>query len=177
MSNKAIDVAKFFTLLANANNEARLTHLQLQKLVYIAHGITLAMLDRPLISDPVIAWQYGPIIPALYWELKEHRGNPVPPLHHTPAIEHVEAEVLRAVYSAYGSLTGVQLSSIANITASPWELIWNRHLNGGPTLIPDDLIGNYYKRITECQNTQTPPPEEQKNPLSPKKKEKVFLFL
>ncbi|MCC7437458.1 MAG: DUF4065 domain-containing protein [Armatimonadetes bacterium] len=43
-----------------------LTPMKLLKLVYIAHGWHLGIMGKPLISDEVQAWKYGPVIPKLY---------------------------------------------------------------------------------------------------------------
>ena len=33
------------------------TNMQIQKMVYIAHGYMLGVYDRPLIVDPIEAWK------------------------------------------------------------------------------------------------------------------------
>src|SRR5687768_4006741 len=55
----------------------KLTNMELQKLVYIAHGYSLAILDRPLIKQYVEAWRYGPVIPDLYHALRQYRSGDV----------------------------------------------------------------------------------------------------
>ena len=52
------------------DNGIRIDPMKLQKLVYISHGWNLAIHGKPLISDPIQAWQYGPVIPVLYHEFK-----------------------------------------------------------------------------------------------------------
>ena len=47
-----------------------LTHLQLQRLVYIAYGFGLAIFNRRLFTEEIQAWPLGPIIPNLYHEFK-----------------------------------------------------------------------------------------------------------
>lgn len=40
---------------------------KLQKLVYFAHGLHLAIFDRPLVTDEIVqAGKLGPIFPSLY---------------------------------------------------------------------------------------------------------------
>ncbi len=54
-------VANEFIKLAKKHGKKPLTHMQLQKLVYIAHGWSFALGEEeaPLIADTVEAWDWG----------------------------------------------------------------------------------------------------------------------
>ena len=52
---------------AAAQEGRGLSIMTLLKFVYIAHGWTLALLDRPLITDLAEAWRYGPVVPSVYF--------------------------------------------------------------------------------------------------------------
>jgi len=49
-----------------------ITHLKLQKLVYISYGVYLAMTrgNKRLFNERIEAWPFGPVIPELYHEFK-----------------------------------------------------------------------------------------------------------
>ncbi|MYC99166.1 MAG: DUF4065 domain-containing protein [Gammaproteobacteria bacterium] len=47
-----------------------LTHLQLQRLVYIAYGFGLAIFNRRLFTEAIQVWRLGPVVPDLYHEFK-----------------------------------------------------------------------------------------------------------
>jgi len=68
-------------LLQKAAEEGRgLTPLQINKLVYICHGWTLALLDRPLNNNNVNqiqAWKYGPVVQKVYALLKDFGSQEV----------------------------------------------------------------------------------------------------
>jgi uncharacterized phage-associated protein len=51
--------------------------MQLQKLVYIAHGWNLAINGTPLTSDIPAAWDYGPVYRDLFEALRAYGSNPV----------------------------------------------------------------------------------------------------
>ena len=58
-------------------SEDKITNLKLVKLCYIAQGLSLALLDKPLFSEPIEAWQYGPVVPSVYHEFKHFRDQPI----------------------------------------------------------------------------------------------------
>jgi hypothetical protein len=53
------------------------SNMKLQKLVYIAHGWSLAILGKPLFYEPIYAWTYGPVVPRLYNALIKYGAGEV----------------------------------------------------------------------------------------------------
>ena len=72
----AIDVADQFIRLSVAD-ENPISHMQVQKLTFLAHAWGLGLGYGPLFQDAVEAWQYGPVIRMLYHALKHHGGKVV----------------------------------------------------------------------------------------------------
>jgi uncharacterized phage-associated protein len=71
MSNFRSPISTAFTVADEILKIAKrkglhITPMQLLKLVYIAHGWSLAILGRDLFPDRIEAWKYGPVIPDLY---------------------------------------------------------------------------------------------------------------
>ena len=57
-----------------------LTPLQINKLVYIAHGWILGVFGRPLIdnrNNQIQAWKYGPVVVGVYHMLKSYGDQPI----------------------------------------------------------------------------------------------------
>ena len=123
-----------------------LTPMQLMKLVYIAHGWSLAILNQDLFSDRIEAWKYGPVIPTLYQATKRFGRNAIP--HeliedHVPSRLPVEVQsFLEDVFSKYGHLSGISLSNLTHRPGSPWD---KRYRDGVMNIeIPDDIIREHY---------------------------------
>ena len=79
MENYALAIANYFIELAHKDN-IDIRPLKLMKLVYIAHGYILALLDKPTDGaklEKVEAWQYGPVFPSVYYSFKQYGGNPI----------------------------------------------------------------------------------------------------
>ena len=54
-----------------------LTPIHILKLVYIAHGWSLAIGEHPLIRNEIEAWEYGPVIRSLYDAVKRYGRDPI----------------------------------------------------------------------------------------------------
>jgi uncharacterized phage-associated protein len=73
-------VARFFLwLAAQEPEEATLTPLRLQKLLYYAQGWALGSRGAPLFDSEFEAWQHGPVVREVYGTFAEHEGRPIPP--------------------------------------------------------------------------------------------------
>jgi uncharacterized phage-associated protein len=70
------DVAKYFLWVANKQN-ASISNLKLQKLVYYAQAWHLAINGQELFAEDFQAWVHGPVIPELYNEYKRFEWMPI----------------------------------------------------------------------------------------------------
>lgn len=147
----AITVANAFLRLA-AEEGKKLTNMKLQKLVYIAHGWTLAILGRPLVREAVYAWQWGPVIRPLYEELKRYGAGvvteavPHPFYQHEEEIDSESMRIIRAVWKNYGKYPALQLSAITHKADTPWSETWKQ---GQYDEIPTRLIRDHYIKIRD----------------------------
>ena len=137
-------------IIALADNDGKpLTNMQLQKLVFLSHGYTLALLEHPLYYDDTYAWQWGPVIRSLYKSLQKYgRGVVKKPLDaeaedKLPS-DGAEMEIIEAVWEGYGHLSGGQLSTITHKRNTPWSRTWDSDPFG---IIPKSLIAKHYKGI------------------------------
>lgn len=139
IANKFIDIAK--------EVNKYLTPMQLIKLVYIAHGWSMALNDKQLVAEDVIAWKYGPVIPELYREIKSYRANNITKkitVSDNLDIKNEDVELIKEVYNKYGKFDGLELSAITHKKGSPWSKTWEKTPWG---VIPDADISNYYKML------------------------------
>jgi uncharacterized phage-associated protein len=146
MSVSSQAVANKFLQLANESGKP-LTNMQLQKLVFIAHGFTLAILDRPLYHKDTHAWQFGPVIPNLYKALQKYGNGFVKDSIETDDSldeDSPEMGIIKAVWKSYGHMTGAQLSSLTHKPGTPWSITWAEKQFG---VIQPEIISGHYKNI------------------------------
>ena len=126
------------------------SHLQIQKLMYYCHGWMLALYDRPLIDQDFEAWRYGPVEPTVYYSLSQHRSSPIRgliPIYEGDnlPLDNDEQVVLNGVLRVYGDYSGMELSAKTHASGTPWHICKNR----GKRYIPDDLMKNYFRRVSK----------------------------
>lgn len=155
-------IANSFLELASEGS-VPVTHMKLQKLVYITHGWHLAIYGQPLIRDEVQAWPYGPVIPVLYDEFKGFGGQPVdrffkkfdfkdgfdwsPPMI-VPLVENEEDRVLiKTIYDSYGKLSAIALSDLTHQSGSPWSRVFEQH--GAGAVIGNDVIQSHFAELAQ----------------------------
>ncbi|WP_430294274.1 Panacea domain-containing protein [Pseudomonas paraversuta] len=131
--------------------------MQLQKLVFFAHGAHLAAYEYPLVDTEVRAWDFGPVIPPLYERLREFGSGYVEPslidgsLRLQPS--STQHQAVRSVWEAYSRYDAWALSSISHQPGSPWDRVWN--YGGRYSIIPDSLTRQYYQNRITRRNTDS----------------------
>lgn len=104
-----------------------LTHLKVQKLLYFADGIHLAINDEPLFKEKIFAWQHGPVIKEVYSLLKKNENREIDFDDKTYDIIEVINnnprlyETLVTTYENYAGYTAWQLREKTHIVGSPWQ--------------------------------------------------------
>lgn len=139
---KAKSIANAFVTLANRDGYT-IDPMQLQKHMYFANGYYLAEHDgRTLINEYFEAWDYGPVVPTVYYEFREYVDRPIKRYAYTfdrrtgrriiapPPISDEKAEsVIEWVWQTYRDFSGPDLSRITHKVGSPWDLARKRASN------------------------------------------------
>jgi len=144
-------IASYFLALG-ARDGVPIDPLKLQKLVYMAHGWSLVFRKTPLIVEPIEAWRYGPVIPALYSEFKRFGASPITQngQESGPAInlDQQTKSLLETVWEKYRTLSPIQLSVLTHEPGSAWDMV--RRGGGlspwGGSTIPNGLILDEFVR-------------------------------
>lgn len=150
---QAVDIAVEL-LKAAQERGIQLTQMQLQKLVYVAHGLSLATRGLPMINENVNAWQYGPVIPEVYHRFKRYGNQPInfailPEAQMYRPIDFESKNIIADTLNNFGNLSGTQLSEMSHRPGSPWHSVWydgrGHEIRGA--IIHDDLIRQHYQQI------------------------------
>jgi uncharacterized phage-associated protein len=124
-------------ILWRANKDADdISPMKLQKILYFLHGWYLAITGQRLVDEGFMRWQYGPVVPSVYRELRHYGAMPIddyikqydentgqflPFFVNTNALPQFN-DVLERVWQQYRGFSAIQLSSMTHQAGSPWAL-------------------------------------------------------
>lgn len=147
-THTSLEIANVFIALAERDGRT-LSIMQLLKLVYIAHGFSLAILNKPLIEDRIEAWKHGPVIPKIYNFFRGvFRNHSIDVAFYAagqdgkvlmPDLTVEESNLISQVYLKYGSLSAFRLSDLTHQPGGPWEQASKR---------------GYYEKMTDAEIKQ-----------------------
>ena len=119
----AMTVAKWFVAWAEAE-DADLSNLKLQKLLYYAQGHHLARTGEPLFHETIEAWSHGPVVPQVYRAFKEFGSSDIrlPELDtfRWDQVDPDTADFLILVWNTYGEFAAWRLRNMTHEDA-PWK--------------------------------------------------------
>ena len=131
------------------------TPMQLQKLVYFTNGWHMEIYNgQSIISDSFEAWQFGPVMPAIYHEFKRFGSRNISGrainIFNGEAwkadIQPAKATLIQEVVGLYGKLSGPRMSHLTHKEGTPWSKTWRGGVGSGND-IPNELILAEFKRI------------------------------
>ncbi len=147
MAYDAIDIAN--EVLANTDTEhgETISNLKLQKMLYYLQGFFIAALGRPLFDDPIVAWQYGPVVPRVYHHFKHlGQGAIPPPTDHEPlAFSENEESLFAEVLEEYGQFSAIKLMKMTH-QEKPWQKTFSEKPQGE---IDRQLLAEHFKTMIE----------------------------
>ncbi|WP_425362776.1 Panacea domain-containing protein [Candidatus Tisiphia endosymbiont of Hybos culiciformis] len=116
-----LDIANYFLVLVDRKAGDTITQLKLQKLIYFAQGISLALFDRPLFAEEIEAWEHGPVTRSLCSTFGNFEDDGIPPPEEIrfAIYSKNQKELIYKVYSFYGEHTAAYLRNLIH-THSIW---------------------------------------------------------
>lgn len=149
MIYSSFDISKKFLSFAEKDGWS-INPLKLIKLVYIAHGWHLGIKERPLIKDQIEAWEYGIIVPNLYYVTRRFVTNPVDvdliELYSEKEVDSETEKFLKSVWETYGKMSALELSSR---TYADKEVLSG---SGRSVLDNSDIMAHYKVLVEEAEN-------------------------
>jgi uncharacterized phage-associated protein len=145
------------TILQRAFKESRtdVTPMKAQKLLFYTHGWHLATTGLPAINEPFEVWQWGPVVPRVYHDLKKFGGQPVSEYVKDMFADrpYVVNVACKSIYDAvdiawekYIGINGMRLSAMTHEPGSPWDIA----KRNGENVIRDDLIRDYFVKLARA---------------------------
>ncbi|MCF6305055.1 MAG: DUF4065 domain-containing protein [Rhodobacteraceae bacterium] len=164
MANHSTAIANVFIKKAKAEGKL-LTQMQLQKLVYIAHGWGLAINGEPLTSDAPCAWDYGPVYPELWQSLRGYGRSAVNKMIKygdydcnifsdnaddiaVAELSQPESDLVDKIYELYGHFHAFQLSALTHQEGTPWYRVFVEN-NSKKGVITNNDIKDHFVELAQ----------------------------
>lgn len=121
-----------------SESERPVTNLALQKLLYLAHAQFYIRFKKPLVKGYFEAWQFGPVMPSIYRELKKFGRDPIqeefldvdlftgevrslPFIDEEDVVSHLED-----VTHYFKKYSAGQLVDVTHAEGGPWHYVWHK---------------------------------------------------
>lgn len=151
MTYSAMTIAKWFVAWAEAD-EADLSNLKLQKLLYYAQGHHLAANGKPLFDEPIQAWTHGPVVKPVYHEFKRFGSGDLHLDNNDPFewsdVDEETALFLATVWNTYGEFAAWRLRNMTHNEA-PWVNAFDVEKHN-PVISQDSLRAFFERRTLEA---------------------------
>jgi uncharacterized phage-associated protein len=112
---------------------------KLHKLLYYCQGHHLAHFGEALFTEPLMAWDMGPVVANVWKAEKEGRPAPVP-----HALDSGQLNTIAYVVSRYGRLTGHDLELLSH-AETPWREAEISRPAGGSVRIKQETIRAFFR--------------------------------
>lgn len=118
-----LKAAKYFIIRAYEDGiDAQMTNMKVQKLLYYAQSLHLAMYNEPLFTQEIQAWRYGPVCPLAYrfYSDFEAKQLPIPSKEFLLELPSDKKELLEEVWTYFGGYHAYWLSDMTH-GEFPWK--------------------------------------------------------
>ncbi len=144
MAISSLSVAKEICRLSDWG----ISNLQLQKILYLAHMVYMGQQDGdPLIDGNFEAWDYGPVNPPVYHQVKAFGKKPVKNVFHSvPDIADQDlSDFLEGAVDSLSKLAPSRLVAITHDEKGAWA---KNYFPGHGAIIPnEDILAEYRMRF------------------------------
>jgi uncharacterized phage-associated protein len=126
----------------------KLSNLEIQKILYLAHMFYLGQTGEPLIGENFEAWDYGPVVPDLYHHVRGFGRSPVSTgFWHSRLIARGEPEfdMLEQAAQATKGVSATRLVSITHRPGGAWATHYRPDARG--IIIPNEAIKAEYDSL------------------------------
>lgn len=125
-----LSAARYFIIKAYEDGiEAEMTNMKLQKLLYYAQSLHLALYSQPLFVEEIQAWRYGPVCPPAYRFYSDFEAQqlPIPQKESLSHLPPEQQQVLEEVWGYFGGYHAYRLSEMTH-----GEFSWKKARRGLP---------------------------------------------
>ena len=140
MIYSALNIAKYVVTFCFKRGNP-ISNLQLQKILYYIQGYSLALRDEEAFDEEIVAWQYGPVIKAVYDFFSIYAAMPI---ENSFRIEIEDQEFEKMIRVIALDKMNIPVWKLVEQThnEAPWK--YTTELFGMGSVIPKEYIRRYF---------------------------------
>lgn len=147
----SVTVARYIVAQAN-ERRVTINMTKLQKLLYIAYGLYLAVREERLTDEHAQAWPYGPVFPRTRRRLL--KTNLYDISLSDKELDKIKkdndaSDLIDLVFRSFGAWTAGELTAWSHGEGTPWESTVSLEGFKWGDSIPDELIQSYFKLLID----------------------------
>ena len=112
-----VEIAGIFRARFHKKFGAEIDEMKLHKMLYLAQRESLIRMGRPLFSENIHAWKYGPVVVEVR---RAYHAGSVPKTLMTDGVPSVELDVLDYIFNTYAEKNSWSLSRLTHAEYS-WQ--------------------------------------------------------
>ena len=143
----SLDILRLIAWIAYYRNGVILNKTQMQKILYICYGISLANNEQLFNDDSPKAWPFGPVFPIAYKKYSESYPEPITTVERARYSQIPMLQTIFNVVARYCRYSSRALSEWSHEINGPWwrtvyenpdGVKWNRDMDSS-------VISNYFR--------------------------------
>lgn len=127
MYYKALDVADYIVEKCN-DLKSSISNLKLQKILYFVQAEFLVAKSQPCFDDEIQAWDFGPVVPSVYFRYKIFGSSNIPWVRQSGITEKLQESDRELVDDIVDQCTKYSAATLVEIThnQTPWLEAYNK---------------------------------------------------
>lgn len=137
----ALDVAQY-VITETLNKGYPVSNLKLQKMLYFVQGVMLVNYGKPAFGDRIEAWQYGPVVPEVYFAYSSYGATPILLNYDRINLNEEERTAANIVIDSFLRTPAFALVNETHKVNSPW---YEAYHSSGDNIISNKSVLQYFR--------------------------------
>lgn len=140
-SYNAMDIARY-VITSCYKKGIPVSNLKLQKLLYFIQGESYKQKGSPMFVDRIHAWQFGPVVPDVYYEFCTYAATPILLEFENNCLNEEDSLIIDKVIEEKAKLSPWSLVAETHQAGTPWDSVFRQEANGD--VIPEETMRKYF---------------------------------
>lgn len=121
MTYYVTEIAKYIITYCS-NKKRPISNLKLQKLLYFLWIDYFKKNNCSLFNENICAWQFGPVVPEVYYEFCSYAGSPINKIYDIVIYNQNDSVIINNLIDKYIEFSASKLVEMTHKAFKPWVL-------------------------------------------------------